>query len=134
MDQLVRNSIMTPDGTVLVSYHRHDYVSHLDKNGETYFIDGGNSYQRSSVNHIPFKSLNVFVTDDFTLVRAAFHWGTRGINGNKPLKQVRLMDMTTEHIEAIMLTQTHIDNTYVNQIFEKELTYRNKIYCSDIQN
>lgn len=32
--QLIYNAIKTPDGTVLVSYHRHDYKTHLDANKE----------------------------------------------------------------------------------------------------
>ena len=31
----------TPDGTILESKHRHDYVTHLDANGNEYMLDGG---------------------------------------------------------------------------------------------
>ncbi len=51
--RLIYNSIITPDGTVLVSRHRHDYNSHLDKNGLTYSIDGGTDYTRTSVGFTP---------------------------------------------------------------------------------
>ena len=53
--QIVLNSIMTPDGTVLISHHRHDYVTHLDKNGELYLVDGGTDYLKRFVNFEPFK-------------------------------------------------------------------------------
>ena len=38
----------TPDGTILESKHRHDYVTHLDANGKEYMLDGGLAYVRSS--------------------------------------------------------------------------------------
>lgn len=44
------NKLITPDGTILISRHRHDYVTYKDKNGKTYFIDGGSDYCRSSNN------------------------------------------------------------------------------------
>lgn len=37
-------------------------------------------------------------------------WGTFGKDGIDPLKYVRLMDCSTEHLQAILATQPHIDN------------------------
>lgn len=49
--KLILNRWRTPDGTVLVSHHTHDYVQHTDAvNGDVYFIDGGTEYVRRSVN------------------------------------------------------------------------------------
>ena len=50
MRKLIKNSIRTPDGTVLTSRNIHDYRYHKDKNQELYFTDGGLSYIRRSVN------------------------------------------------------------------------------------
>tara|TARA_R110002072_G_scaffold302550_1_gene486271 strand:- start:2108 stop:2356 length:249 start_codon:yes stop_codon:yes gene_type:complete len=44
--QIILNSIRTPDGTVLVSAHEHDFVRHIDANGLKYAIDGGNEILR----------------------------------------------------------------------------------------
>lgn len=46
MRTILRNSMLTPDGTHLISRHRHDYVTHEDKNGEHYMADGRNDYLR----------------------------------------------------------------------------------------
>lgn len=44
MMKIILNAIETPDGTVLISAHRHDYRSHTDANGTTYVVDGGTDY------------------------------------------------------------------------------------------
>lgn len=46
--RILSNRMRTPDGTILESKHRHDYVTHLDANGNEYMLDGGLSYVRSS--------------------------------------------------------------------------------------
>ncbi len=50
MDKILRSRMRTPDGTILESKHRHDYVTHLDANGNEYMLDGGLAYVRSSAN------------------------------------------------------------------------------------
>jgi hypothetical protein len=50
---LIINSIITPDGTVLESRHKHDFNSYKDKNGLTFSVDGGNAYLRRLVGFIP---------------------------------------------------------------------------------
>ena len=41
---ITKNAIKTPDGTIIESKHRHDFVCHKDKNGNTYCVDGGLDY------------------------------------------------------------------------------------------
>lgn len=123
--KIIRNSIMCPDKTVLESKHGHDFQSHLDKiTGEVFSIDGGHSYFKGSVNKVEPTYLHVTTEDPFEVQRDAFTWGTYGKNGNEPKKYIKLKDMTNEHIQAILDTQRHIKGTYVEELFEQELTYR----------
>jgi len=118
--------IKTPDGTILTSWHRHDYKSHDDANGEQYMIDGGTAYFRSWVNSVPAENLSQsYKPDDHEHNRQYSYWGTYGKNGDQPLKYVFVKDMETEHIEAVLETQIHI-TPYTKKIMEEELKYRNK--------
>ena len=103
---LIRNGIRTPDGTEIFSQHRHDYVSHLDKNGETYIVDGGISYLKRG-GPINYKDLSVHL-GEVTLEAAAkiATWGTRGKNGDEPLKYIPISEMSLDHLEAVLATQT----------------------------
>jgi len=123
---IIRNAILTPDGTYLRSYHRHDYKSHKDEvTKETYIVDGGNSYIRRSINIVPPEDLTVTLDDPFDLVRCAFVWKSYGINAEYPLGiYIALCDMEDDHIANILRTQNQIKDTYVEELFKKELIYR----------
>lgn len=124
---IIRNAIMTPDGTYLRSYHRHDYKEHKDAlTGETYIVDGGYDYLRRSINTIPPISLDVYLSDPFEMIREAFVWKSYGKNYEHLPDgiYIKLCDMTTEHIRAILETQTQIKGTYVEMLFKKELVLR----------
>lgn len=122
---IIRNAIRTPDGTVLRSYHRHDYKEHVDEvSGEIYVVDGGNDYIRRSINDVPAESLDVYLTDPFEDVREAFVWRTYGKNGDQPGMYVKLSIMTDKHIQAILETQTQIHGSFVEKLFKDELKYR----------
>lgn len=124
---IIRNAIITPDGTYLRSYHVHDYKEHLDEvSGETYIIDGGNEYLRRSINKVPPEDLTVYLSDSFELVRMAFVWKSYGKNLEHLPNgiYIALCDMTDEHIEAILTTQTQVYGTYVEKLLKEELVYR----------
>lgn len=125
---IIRNAIITPDGTYLRSYHRHDYVQHLDKfTGEIYIVDGGNDYLRRSINTSPAEDLTVYLSDPFQVVREAFVWRSFGKNLEHLPDgiYIPLCDVTDDHIRAILLTQQHnIGGTYVEMLFKKELVLR----------
>ena len=50
MLDILSSRMRTPDGTILESCYRHDYVTHTDANGKEYMLDGGLDYVRSSAN------------------------------------------------------------------------------------
>jgi hypothetical protein len=123
MSQIVCNRIITPDGTVLQSHHRHDYVTYTDQNGLEYMVDGGNDYMRRNIHDdAPYTEMSLTTDDPFGAIRQGFTWGTRGKDGKQPLTWVPLCELDVEHIVAIMETQTLAD--YVTELFEKELEYR----------
>jgi hypothetical protein len=123
--KIVYNAIKTPDGTVLVSRYRHDYVSHHDTlSGEYYILDGGLDYRRTSVNEVPAEDLTVYLEDGIEAFRNLVSWGTYGKDGKDALKQVVLADMDTDHIQAVLDTQEYMD-PILREAFEMELIYRN---------
>lgn len=120
---IFRNAMKTPDGTVIESLHRHDYVVHLDKNGEEYMVDGGTSYYRRSVNKVPAEDLSVESIDgDHEHNRQHFQWGTYGKDGKMKFKLVILKDMELDHIEAILESQ-HLA-VQIKDLFQEEIKYR----------
>ena len=122
--KIVANRIRTPDGTILESKHRHDYVTHTDANGKEYMVDGGLDYLRRIVHDdAPYEELSIYSDAPHTEIREVFCWGTRGVDGRQPLTFKLLKDLTTDHIEAILETQTHISD-YIRKIFSDELKFR----------
>ncbi len=97
---LVANKWRTPDGTLLWSKHRHDYVNHEDSNGDYYFIDGGNDYIRMSKNEIPMKDECVYADDPFEEVRQNEFRGAliKEDNGNMYHKFIPIRCMSDAHL------------------------------------
>ena len=126
-NKIVYNAIRTPDGTLLESFHTHDFKTHKDKNGQVYMVDGGLSYiRRSGSGH---QELCLVESDPIEEIREVFSWGTYGKSGDEPFKRVLLKDMTEEHIKAIIS-----DGTYQwNALMMRELQYRkeNNIHIED---
>lgn len=125
MRKLIKNSIMTPDQTILTSRHRHDFKSHKDKNGEIYICDGGIDYIKRSVNNEPYSDLSLYSDDPFEKLREGLEWGTCGRNGDEELKYKSVSNMSTKHIKAILSNCIVAD--YMKEIFEKELIHRNEL-------
>lgn len=122
MEQIVASILYTPDGTKLQSYHHHDYKTHTDRNGKTYMLDGGLDYVRCSA-HGDEKLMTITTDSPFTTIRRHFHWGTRGKDGKQPLTWKPLNSLDSDHIEAILDTQSHVPK-YLQDIFRRELDFR----------
>lgn len=123
MRKLIRNAIRTPDGTILVSRFRHDYVTHVDKiTGKEYMVDGGLAYQRSSANGDEV-FLCVYDDDDHEIIREALEWGTYGKDGDQPLTFIKLKDMETSHIVQCV-EKSIIAAPQIRKAMENEVLYR----------
>ena len=121
--KILCNRMLTPDGTMLESRHRHDYVTHLDANGKEYMLDGGLDYLRSSA-HGDEKLLTVYQDDPHEVIRLLVKWGTFGKNGDEPYKQIKIADMSTEHLQACLKTQQATMHPAICKVMENELKYR----------
>jgi len=108
------------NGTIYVSRHRHDFVRiPYGTDDKYYFIDGGNEYRRHNFLNISFPNgekdwrffednyknqcRNLAITDEDTItdIKDNLVWGTRGPNGDQPVKYKYIKDLETSHIEAI---------------------------------
>lgn len=131
---LIANRIQTPDGTILWTKHRYDFVCHIDKvNGERYCLDGGNDYTKVSYEKTPPIYCPIYSTDDFEIVRENLLRGTYGKDGKDNFKFVPLCEMSDEWILNVIEYMNNFDryelveddtfNTYL-ELFHKELDYR----------
>lgn len=127
--KLLVSQIRTPDGTVLRSNHVHDYVTHIDANGETYMLDGGTEYQKVSVNTISYENISIYEDSPYEEIRKYYCRGGRGKNGNQPLKWVPLCEMSNSWLENCIKynKKIRLDNHISTCLYNKELDYRNKI-------
>lgn len=141
MKTILLNRIQTPDGTILTSYHRHDFKSYQDKNGYEYVVDGGLSYLRRGSNapskelcdDYKFKYKELSVEDDgkFETRRSNLHWGINYTADKVRLpetKYVLIKDLATDHIFAILKNVKSIHPIYRDTFF-KELVYREEGYA-----
>lgn len=123
--QLIYSAWKTPDGTILHSSHRHDYVMHYDSiSKEWYILDGGTDYQRCSINIVPPEDLTLYADDSHEKIRKVFMWKSYGKNFSQPEGVYTLLkDLTDDHIIAICETQTHLPD-YIMKVFRNEIRFR----------
>ena len=120
--KILLNRIKTPDGTILTSYNRHNYVEYKDTlTKEVLMVDGGTDYLRRNMG--TYEELSVYDDGTHLTRRSAVHWGTRGKDGRQPLVYKPIKDLDSDHIEAILKTQHQISDFY-REIFKDELKYR----------
>lgn len=125
---ILRNAIQTPDGTILVSRHRHDYVNYVDKNGHTYMVDGGLSYiRRNLVKDAPYKELSVYDDGTHETRRDVLEWGRNYNKEGKQLSKVEyvfIKDMDDDHIIKILNRDDLLISDLYREVFKDELKYR----------
>lgn len=124
MKQLVLNRIQTPDGTILTSYYRHNYVDHTDKNGQYYAVDGGIDYAKRAYDKPDYKELSIYSDDPFEIVRESLHRGTHGKDGNEKFHYILLKDMTDEHLQNCIEYEEQRDNKRFLNLYKQEVEYR----------
>lgn len=133
--KILINQIRTPDGTLLVSRHVHDYVRHYDKNGHEYAIDGGQSYlsRQISKNAPEYEELSVFEDDPFELIRQHCSRGGRGKDGKGDLTWVPLMNMSNEWLKNVIFYNNKNGLYGYTYFYGLELIYRrnNNIFIDD---
>ena len=128
---IICNRIRTPDGTIITSQHGHDCVTYQDANGFEYTVDGGTRYLRRawSPGAPPAEEISVYSNHIHQEIREVFKWGTRGPDGDQPLACITLVEMSIEHINAVLETQIQISK-HVRKIFEDEIKFRKIIHVN----
>ena len=127
MKNLIRNAIQTPDGTILESYHVHDYKTHTDSNGCVYMVDGGLEYTRRN-QHDDKEAVELSLYDDepHSVQREVLKWGSYGKDGKSPLRRIKIADMEKEHIEAVL--RECRPSLVLKNCMVRELEFRNVPY------
>jgi len=123
--KILSSQLKTPDGTILESFHRHDYVTHKDSNGKEYMLDGGCAYIRRSINGDE-ELLTVTTDDSHSVIREAVTWGTYGKNGDEDFRRVKIADMDDDHLQACLDTQKDTMRPAKYKVMQDELEYRNE--------
>ena len=125
MLDILSNRMKTPDGTILESLHRHDYVTHTDANGKEYMLDGGCDYVRCSANGDE-EMLTVTSDDSHEVIREVVKWGTYGKHGDEPLRHVTIADLNPYHLRAILDTQQSRMRPALYKVMQDEVKYRDE--------
>ena len=123
--EILINKMRTPDGTMLESKHRHDYVTHMDANGKEYMLDGGLDYVRCSA-HGDEEMYTLMSDDDHGLIRVVLTWGTYGREGDQLITHVLIADMETEHLQACIDGMRGYPRPAMYKVMQDELEYRNE--------
>lgn len=125
-ERILYNAIKTPDGTILHSKYGHDFVQYTDKNGQYYANDGGNDYCRRVFDKPDYEDLTVYDDGKHSTRREYLVWGKnydKDMNRLPKTEYVFIKDLTTDHIEAILKTQTRISDFY-KEVFNDEMKLR----------
>lgn len=115
--KLIANRWIAPDGMILQSKYRHDFVTYGD-----YSVDGGLDYCRFSAG---LEDFCVYSNDPHEIKRKAFKWCTYGKDGESQPMWITPAEMDIDHIWNILKTQGNILPTHIREIFVDEIQFRN---------
>lgn len=118
---LVNSATCHQCGETIESKYRHDYRT---CSCGSLSVDGGKDYCKRVYDGSMGYTENSLESNDLLIARLYFKWNSYGKNGTGPKKEITLCEMDTEHILAILDTQQHIKGTYVEELFNLELSYR----------
>ena len=111
----------------IVSKSSHDFVT--CKYGKV-STDGGRLHQRILGNPEDYEITTIWIQDtdesfkeNHELLRVELTWETYGKEGKDKYKIVKISELDTGHIEAILLTQNLI-NSMIKKALINELKYR----------
>jgi hypothetical protein len=123
--ELLVNSIKTPDGTILVSRHVHDFVCHEDSITNTrYCLDGGTEYRRL-ITSGEYVDLSVYSDDTFEKIRESLERGSSGKNYDLDFAWIKLKDMSDEWLgELIPWLEANQPNNKYKKYYLQEIEYR----------
>ncbi len=126
-NKLLYNSVIClACGETLISRYRHDYKTCSCEN-ET-MVDGGLDYQRLGGKDLNLvQSYCIDDSENFETLRFYIERSTNGIDGNEPLKYVKLKDIDDEWLANIIKYEEEFrpDNPYL-KYYRKEQKYRAK--------
>lgn len=114
--KLIANRWIAPDGYVLQSKHRHDFVVYGDC-----FVDGGLDYCRIGGD---LEDFCVYSDDPHEAKRKAFKWCTYGKDGKSIPKWITPAQMEEDHIWAILKTQGESLPEHIYDMFLDEIKFR----------
>ena len=125
--QIILNQIKTPDGTILKSMHRHDYVTYTDANGLEYMVDGGTDYLRRNMHeNAPHEELTIYSDAPFEIIRENVCRGGRGKDGTEPLTWVPIAKMSDAWLQACITYNADrgLELSQSSKFYKMELMYR----------
>ena len=97
---------------IITSRYRHDFQ--FCKCKKT-FIDGGLDYRR--IGGSDYLDSAIYTTDNLDTQVAFAEWGTYGKNGDEELHYIKIKDMTTEHLRAVISEQEGMNKNIRNLMF-----------------
>jgi hypothetical protein len=132
---LLANWIMCPDGTMLPSFHRHDYrvhetedraesdiSPHTEREVRLSVVDGGSDYLRRGGK---YTEMSVYSDDPFEVIRRFVCRGGRGKDSTEHLTWTPLFRINDEWLLALIEYESESNPTNLFlKYYEMELEYR----------